>query len=228
MPKLFPLPGEDWELAGQAFMWGSATLKQRVSMFQQNANFRRLYMYLAVTASYGEDPRFETITYFGKRDKGLASAALELVDDIFVHKYIKHFQDSGDHLNLLSWLTTERAIRILEEMDDDAIRVAILQGANNKQRLLDLITTAQVERFKLQGRRSKINYIATTSFLALLPESAVDCGHCGQRYKDGERFHFLCSEHTEHFRSCFQWASLDCDLCWPLKPRSAPAHSTAS
>ena len=160
------------------------------------------------------------MTYFGKIDEKLAITALEYVDNRFIVKYIKYLRQYGKFLKPLSWLPLERSIEILEEIDD-SLREEIMQAVREKDKLLTKITDKQIERYKREGNRRKLNYIATPDFLAILPDSALGCGHCGQQYKVGEHFHFLCPKHTEHNRQCPQWASFECDLCWPIKPGRA-------
>lgn len=90
---------------------------------------------------------FEIITYFGQQNKDLAATALECVNDQVVLNYLNHLYIESKRwvplLKPLGWLAPERAITILEQINEDKIHVNILKGIKGKETVLNIITKRQ-------------------------------------------------------------------------------------
>ena len=217
------LPVDQRNIALQAFRWGSATPSERLTLYMENADYRRLYFSLPAPEPRAFEIPFHAFDLFQKLNDNLCTEALNFMDDrIMVQNFnkLRNQTKCTQILNMLSRIDQQRAITVFE-MIDQPLRLNILQNLKSKETLLDKITRRQEKAMGSKENQTGARYLATKGFLSRIARPARQCIRClntafacSETYRDGEELHFkLCDKHTFCSR-CVIRDDLDC-LCKP-------------
>jgi hypothetical protein len=206
-------------LAQTAYKWGRSNEKQQADLFRENEQNRAFYLSIDST---------RVVSFLRHLDEICLKDALDLMNVDILSQALCDADNVGWLLSkFIPAKSLGEAVLAIIKTTDDA-RQAIFKITTDMNKLSLRIDKAQNTR----SPKSGVKYVATTSLMSSLPQSARQCISCDQEYTEWQNIElFKCLKHSRHTDCeivcpCFKPRSLLQDLSWDIleDPSTATHH----